>query len=70
MPRIFKTIIDMSVWMLFLKGCLAVVITLYTAFGALMNAETVPMVAWVGCLAGAFAFIGACVAAWIRQKVN
>jgi hypothetical protein len=70
MPRIFKTLINVSVWMLFFKGCLAVVITLYTTFGALIDGETVPMVAWVGCLAGAFAFTMSCVAAWIRQKVE
>jgi len=70
MPNVFKTIINISVWMLFLKGLLAVVLTLYTVIVALTDGETIPIVAVGGCAVGSFAFILACVAAWIRRKVE
>jgi predicted acylesterase/phospholipase RssA len=70
MPNVFKTIINISVWILFLKGLLAVALTLYTVIKALADDGNIPMTAVAGCAAGAFAFILACVAAWIRQKVS
>ena len=63
MPPIFKTLINIAVWILFLKGCLAVVLTLYTVFMALINGEAMPMMAAAGCAVVTFAFIMACVAA-------
>ena len=66
----FKTIVSISVWILFLKGLLAVALTLYTAIGALIEGETIPMEAVAGCAVGSFAFILACVAAWIRQELE
>lgn len=70
MPPIFKTIITISVWMLFLKGLLAVILTLYIVIVALVDGDKIPVVAVGGCAVGSFAFILACVAAWIRQKVE
>ena len=70
MPNVFKTIINISVWLLFFKGLLAVVLTLYVVLKALMDGDTIPMLAAAGCAVGSFAFILACLAAWIRKKVE
>ena len=70
MPPIFKTVINASVWILFVKGLLIALATLYTAGRAFLDGETLPMVAVSACAAGSFAFILACVAAWIRKKVE
>ncbi len=70
MPPVFKTIINVSVWMLFLKGLLAVVLTIYTVIVSLLEDGRIPIVAVTGCAVGSFAFILACLAAWIRQKVE
>ena len=70
MPNIFKTIINISVWMLFLKGFLAVALTIYVTLKAFIDGDPIPMLAAVGCAVGSFAFTMACVAAWVRQKVD
>ena len=70
MPNVFKTIINISVWLLFFKGLLAVVLTLYVVLKAFIDGDTIPMLAATGCAVGSFAFILACLAAWIRKKVE
>ena len=70
MPPVFKTIINISVWILFAKGLLIALATLYTAGKAFLDGETLPMVAVAACAAGSFAFILACVAVWIRKRVE
>ena len=70
MPPVFKTIINASVWILFVKGLLIAFATLYTAGRAFIDGEMLPMVAVAACAAGSFAFILACVAAWLRKKVE
>jgi len=70
MSRSFKAIISISVWILFLKGLLAVALTIYAVVKALADGDSIPMTAVGGCAVGSFAFILACVAAWIRQKVE
>jgi len=70
MPPVFKTIVSVSVWILFLKGLLIALVTIYTVGRAYLAGETTPMVGVAACAAGTFAFIMTCVAAWIRQKVE
>jgi len=70
MPPVFKTVINVSVWILFVKGLLIALATLYTAGRAFFNGETLPMVAVAACAAGSFAFILACTAAWVRKQVE
>ena len=70
MPPVFKTVINISVWILFAKGLLIAVATLYTAGKAFLDGEPLPMVAVAACAAGSFAFILACVAVWLRKKVD
>ncbi len=69
MPGIFKTIINISVWMLFLKAVLATLVTLYFLIKVFVDGTDLPMVVVVSCAVGCFAYILACLAAWIRQKV-
>jgi len=70
MPHVFKTIINISVWMLFLKAVLATLVTLYFLILIFVNGEKLSMVVVTSCAVGCFAYILACVAAWIRQKVG
>jgi hypothetical protein len=70
MPPVFKTIINASVWILFAKGVLIAMATLYTAGRALLRGEELPMVAVVACVAGSLAFISSCLAVWIRKKIE
>jgi len=70
MPPIFKAIITISVWVLFIIGWLATITTGISIGSAMLAGETMPMVAVANGFAGAVAFILACVAAWIRQKVE
>jgi hypothetical protein len=70
MPPVFKKIISISVWILFIKGLLIASVTMYTFGRAYLAGETTPMVGVVACAAGTFAFSMSCVAAWIRKKVE
>ncbi len=70
MPPIFKAVITISVWVLFIKGLLAALITVYTIGRAIMAGETLPMVGVAACGVGSVALILTCVAAWLRQKVG
>jgi len=70
MPNIFKALISISVWVLFLKGCAGVIITCIIVGSAMSAGETPPIEGAFSCAVASFAFILACVAAWIRQKVD
>ena len=71
MPNSFKSIINVSVWILFLKGLLAVGLTLYLIIKAFVDGDTLPMFgAAAGCAVGTMAFTMACLTAWIRKKVE
>ncbi len=70
MPNIFKTIINISVWMLFLKAVLATLVTLYFLIKTFVDGEFLPMVVVASCAVGCFAYILACVAVWIRKKIE
>jgi hypothetical protein len=48
MPPVFKTIINASVWILFIKGVLIAFVTMYTMSRAYLAGETTPMVGVVG----------------------
>ena len=70
MSPVFKTVINASVWILFAKGLLIAFATLYTAGKAFLDGEMLPMVAVAACAAGSFAIILACIAIWIKKKVE
>lgn len=67
MPPVFKTIINASIWILFVKGILIAIATLYTAGKAFLDGDTLPIVAVAACSAGSLAFILSCIAVWIRR---
>jgi hypothetical protein len=67
MPPIFKALITISVWVLFIVGWCA---TLTTGIMMVTAMPKPPMVAVANGIGGCVAFILACVAAWIRQKVE
>jgi hypothetical protein len=70
MPKIFKTVINISIWVLFAKGVLATLVTLYFLIKAFVDGGQLPMVVVASCAVGCFAYILACIAAWIRKKVE
>jgi hypothetical protein len=65
-----KAIINISICLLFLKGLLAVGLTLYIIIKELSASGTYSMLAPAGCAVASFAFILACLAIWIRKKVE
>ena len=70
MPPIFKTIVTACVWILFIKGVLIALVTMYTMSRAYLVGEATPMVGVAGCAAGTFAFAMTCYAAQIRHKLG
>jgi hypothetical protein len=70
MPPIFKALITISVWVLFIVGWIATITTGITIAIAGSAGEIMPMAAVVNGIGGCVAFILACVGAWIRQKVE
>ena len=70
MPHVFKTIVNASVWILFIKGILLIFVTIFTFSRAYLNGETTPIAGLVSCAAGTFAFGMTCIAVWIRKKVE
>lgn len=70
MSPMFKTLVNVSIWIMFLKGLLAVMITIYTIGQAYWCGQTTPMVGVISCAAGTFAFAMTCVAVWIRGKID
>lgn len=70
MPNIFKTIVNISIWLLFIKGVLAALVTIYTILMAYIDGEKTPLVGVISCAVGSFAFIMACIAVWIRKKIE
>lgn len=70
MPAAFKTVINISVWILFIKGLLIAFVTIYTVGRAFVAGETLPIVGVAACAAGSFAFILTYVAVWLRKKIE
>ncbi len=70
MSPVFKTLLNASIWILFIKGVLVALVTIFTFGRAYLNGEPTPMVGVLACVAGTFAFTMACVAIWIRRKIE
>ena len=70
MPPIFKAVITISVWVLFIVGWCATISTGIVMVSTSEMPQTMPMAAVVNGIGGCVAFILACVAAWIRKKVE
>jgi hypothetical protein len=70
MPPIFKALITIIVWSLFIIGCIATITTGIVMASTNEMPQTMPLAAVVNGIGGCFAFILACVAAWLRKKVE
>ena len=70
MPPVFKAIITISVWVLFIKGLLSILVGTIMGAMASMGGAQVPLGSVALCSEGIVALILAAVAAWIRQKVE
>ena len=70
MPSIFKGLISIIVWILFIKGCIGVILTESMLMGSLLGGQPAPIDASIASAVTSFAFILACIAAWIRKKVE
>jgi succinate dehydrogenase/fumarate reductase cytochrome b subunit len=70
MPPIFKALITISVWLLFIKGCVGMIVAGLINTSAMLAGEPMPIMGEVACAVSSFSFILACVAAWLRKKVE
>ena len=71
MPQIFKAIISIAVWVLFVKGCMAVLVSTLLVFMAQpMMTGKVPLADIGMGGVGIVALVLDAVTAWIRQKVG
>jgi hypothetical protein len=71
MSPIFKTMLNLAIWILFFKGVILIPITLYITGQALLTGGPMPMmVALASCATGTFAFTMACVIIWIKHRVE
>ena len=71
MSPIFRTMLNIAIWILFFKGIILIPITLYITGQAFSAGGTMPMmVALASCATGTFAFTMACVIIWIKHQVE
>jgi hypothetical protein len=70
MSPIFKTILNITIWILFIKGIVLIPITLYTTGQAYLNQGTMSIVGLASCATGTFAFTMACIIIWIKQQIK
>jgi hypothetical protein len=70
MRPVYRTVVDASIWLLFIKGLLIASVTVYTFANAYLAGETTPAVGVAACAAGTFALGMACLAVWIRKTVD
>lgn len=70
MSPIFKTMLNLAIWILFFKGVVLIPITVYITKQAFLAGGTMMLVALASCAAGTFAFTMACVIIWIKHQVS
>lgn len=70
MSQTYKKILDLAIWILFIKGLLTIPITFYTIGQALLVGSISPIVGIASCAAGTFAIAMASVVIYIRNKMN
>jgi hypothetical protein len=69
MAPIFKTIINISIWLMFIKGIVAMGVTLYI-LALYFNGQASIMEGVASCAVATFAFIMACTAILIKSKLK
>lgn len=70
MSPIFKTMLNLAIWILFFKGVILIPITIYITGQAFLTGGPLLMVALAACATGTFAFTMACVIIWIKHQVE
>ncbi len=70
MNQTYKTMLNLAIWILFIKGLLTIPVTFYTMGQALLGGKISPIIGIASCAAGTFSFAMACVAIFIRNKIN
>ena len=70
MPSSLKAVITISAWVLFIKGWLSILAGTWTVSTVSMAGKPPPLSGIAECAVGSAALILACVAAWLRQKVE
>jgi hypothetical protein len=65
----YRVIVDVAIWLRFLKGLALVPVTIYTFAAAYLSGEPTPIVGVASCAAGTFALAMTCVAVWIRSRL-
>lgn len=66
MPSIFKAVVTIAVWVLFIKGLFNVVVSLVSGFTKMMPMSDVEAMGGLGIAALTLA----CVGAWLRKKLE
>ena len=66
----YKTLLDLIIWILFIKGLLTIPVTFYTIGQALLGGELSPIIGVASCAAGTFAFVSAGLVIYIRNKIQ
>jgi len=70
MPPIFKALVSISVWVLFIIGFIATITTGIVMASTSEMPQTMPMAVVVNGIGGCVSFFLACVAAWLRKKLE
>lgn len=70
MAPVFKTILNVTIWILFTKGLVLIPITLYTTGQAYWTEGTISMAALASCATGTFAFAMAGMLIWIKYRID
>jgi hypothetical protein len=70
MRPVYRTVVDISIWLLFIKGLLIVAATIYTFAQAYLAGEPTPLVGVAACAAGTLALGMTCAAVWIRKTLG
>ncbi len=65
----YRVVVDVAIWVLFIKGLALVPVTIYTFAAAYLAGEPTPIVGVASCAAGTFALVMTCVAIWIRSRL-
>lgn len=70
MRAVYIKIMEISIWILFIKGLLLIPVTFYTLGKAFLAGEPTPLAGVISCAAGTFAFGMACFVIWMRSRIG
>jgi hypothetical protein len=70
MSKAYKTILDIAIWLLFIKGLLTIPLTFFTIGQALLGGKYSPIIGIASCAAGTLAFAMASLAVYLRSRIQ